>query len=85
MGEPSFRFNVKCVLQGGFVVGVWILSSGNCEKNNQRLPCPKLNASGIIFGALLFWVTYFVNAVLDINLGCDHGSWYDKFKITDGS
>ena len=82
MGEDTtFKFNLKCVLQGAFVVGVWVAASSTNINANGWLPEPKMEWRSILFAALLFWITYAFNAVLDVNLGCDHGTFYDKFKL----
>lgn len=76
----SFRFNMKCVIQGLFVVGVWWGTSSTVEDRNGFFPPPEFTLPSIGFAAGLFWLTYFVNAVMDVKFGCEHGSLYDAFK-----
>ena len=74
----DFTYNVKCVIQGGFVVGVWYGSSSSQESSDQILPQPKWEWGSVLFALLLFYVTYVLNALLDIKLGCEHGSFWDR-------
>ena len=76
----DFEFNTKCVLQGALVVGVWYAASPKKETSDSWLPRPQLSVGSVLFAAALFWLTYVMNAILDVKFGCDHGSFYDQFK-----
>lgn len=68
--SPDFRYNTKCVLQGFFVLGVWYAAY------NRDLPKPEMQPKSVLFALFLFWITYFVNAIMDHEFGCDHGDFY---------
>jgi hypothetical protein len=61
-------WNTKCFVQGGLVVGLYAYARQG----------PELTW---ITGALLIWIVYAINAILDVNFGCEHGTLYDTFKF----
>ena len=75
MWSGDFTYNTKCIIQGFFVLGVWYTSY------NHQLPEPKKDGASFLFAAFLFWIVYVMNAILDGEYGCDHGSFYDRLWI----
>ena len=68
-----FNWNVKCVIQVVFVMGVW----GYCE--GQPLPEWKADdPTWWLAAVLLIFSVYFGNAFLDTLFGCEHGEIYKK-------
>ena len=72
IGTGDFSYNTKCVIQGFFVLGVWAGAS------NGALPKPKSGGASFVFAAFLFWITYVMNAILDVQYGCCHGRFYER-------
>ena len=73
--HEDFTYNTKCIIQGFFVLGVWYAS---CK---DQVPCPDDEGyKKWIFAIFLFWVVYAMNAVLDSEYGCEHGSFYDNLR-----
>jgi hypothetical protein len=74
----ELEWNTKCFIQGAFVLGVWAGSSSSQPESDQWFPKLELKGTTLIFAGLLFWATYAINALLDVNFGCEHGSFYDR-------
>ena len=74
----ELEWNTKCFIQGTFVLGVWAGSSSSQPESDQWFPKPELKGTTLIFAGLLFWATYAINALLDVNFGCEHGSFYNQ-------
>ena len=74
----ELEWNTKCFIQGTFVLGVWAGSSSSQPESDQWFPKLELKGTTLIFAGLLFWATYAINALLDVNFGCEHGSFYDR-------
>lgn len=60
------EYNPKCVVQGGFVLGMWWAGTRD-----------KLPPFTFLSALLVFWLVYVANAVLDKKFGCEHGELYE--------
>ena len=68
-----FNWNVKCVIQVVFVMGVWGYFEGQ--------PLPEWKADDPTWwlaAVLVIFSVYFGNAFLDTLFGCEHGEIYKK-------
>ena len=68
-----FNWNVKCVIQVVFVMGVWGYFEGQ--------PRPEWKADDPTWwlaAVLVIFSVYFGNAFLDTLFGCEHGEIYKK-------
>jgi hypothetical protein len=64
-----FSWNTKCFVQGFILLFVWLLAANGLLPVDGRISA----FSTWAFALGLFVVTYWVNAVLDVKYGCDHG------------
>ena len=78
--KMDLTWNMKCLLQGAFVVGVWWGASSTSKDQNSLFPKPEWKVPSVLFALGLFWVTYVFNGILDVNFSCEHGSFFDNFK-----
>lgn len=66
---PAWVPNKKCIVQGFLVLSVWLLAANGLMPVDGRW-----NTFGTwAFALLLFMVTYWVNGILDVKMGCEHG------------
>ena len=63
-----FSWNTKCFVQGGLVVALYAYAKQGPDLTWMT-------------AALLVFVVYVINAILDVNFGCEHGTLYDSFKL----
>ena len=61
--------NKKCVVQGALILSVWLLAANDKFPVDGRSSTPGTWA----FALLLFMVAYWVNGILDVKMGCEHG------------
>lgn len=59
------EYNTKCIIQGGLLVLLWWGAA------NGHIEGPTL-----ISGIGVFWLFYVLNALLDKQYGCEHGTLY---------
>ncbi len=63
-------YNVKCIIQGGFVVYLFFLATKHPDT------FPEFN---FINAFILFYLVYAGNAILDEGFGCNHGTFWRDF------
>ena len=75
------RRNVK-LSQSALGSQTRLVTSGICNHLScslvHQLPEPKKDGASFLFAAFLFWIVYVMNALLDGEYGCEHGSFYDR-------